>query len=704
MNWTFLKRTQAVLLLMVVAACGAESNPPPSANQVPVDEPSSSGTPVDRNEVGTASDCDLAQLDPPRVYGHKVKTLLTGLPLTSEELTALEARPEALSGHIDTWMGTEAFRGLLLRFFKTAFQQNELDVDGITTMLRRNNLNLGRFEDPRVGLRELLELNVRESFARSALRIAENGRPFSEVLTTDEFEMTTALLALQTLLEHRYVSDADRLVVKSRSLGIVLHRSLASAPPPEETLDPRSPNFLHFYIPGFENLCLPDDQETYAVQPDDFIGSDETWLVFSAMMGRPGRVYNQAANRELGGRGCQAGEELAPPLLNRGDFEDWRTVRFLPTRLLDETPTRFWDGRSLRQATSIRVRSERVGFFTTLGFFATWPTNIDNASRVTLNQTLITALGASFDGNTVSDFSPPNLDQQHSAPGSACFGCHQTLDPMRDFFRASYTFAYGLQDDPSRMAQMEPIFVFRGVRNTGQGVRDLSQILAEHPDFPSAWVQKMCFYATTKPCPESSEAFQTIVRNYEENGLNFKAMVKALFSSPLVTNAACVDGGTGALRSISRREQLCVQLSRRLGMENICGDDIPVSTRNLTQREIAGAIVSVPKDTFARGDPDPIIISDTSLFTRATREVTCTVIAERAFGEVFADEGRSEVLEALVSRLMGLPRGDPRHDEILAILGDHVDEGIESGATERIALQSAMVLACMSPGVAGLGF
>ena len=43
------------------------------------------------------------------------------------------------------------------------------------------------------------------------------------------------------------------------------------------------------------------------------------------------------------------------------------------------------------------------------------------------------------------------LDEEHAAPGSECYGCHQTLDPMREFVRASYTSFYGQQLDPARV-------------------------------------------------------------------------------------------------------------------------------------------------------------------------------------------------------------------------------------------------------------
>src|SRR6516162_9489579 len=80
---------------------------------------------------------------------------------------------------------------------------------------------------------------------------------------------------------------------------------------------------------------------------------------------------------------------------------------------------------------------------TTPAFFANWPTNTSNQARATTNQTMIVALGLAFDdrGVTVPVMSSGS-DAMHAMPGTVCYGCHQTLDPMRDFFRESYTYAY----------------------------------------------------------------------------------------------------------------------------------------------------------------------------------------------------------------------------------------------------------------------
>ena len=684
-----------------------ETPPPPPTNQPspmepPVGEPPPSFT-VGTHPIGEAKSCEVDLLSPAPVYGNKIKTILTGLPLTPEELTLLSSQPDELQGMIDTWFATPEASNILRRFFKTAFQQDQIDPDGITMMIARNNLNWGRFG--RQSVAELLLDNMQQSFARTALRIVREGRPFNDVVTTESFEMTTALLAFYALLDQRHVDEQGRVFARPMDevTDFVALRNRADEPPIEEQLDPNSPNFMRIWIPNFNDLCLPDNATEFTFQENAFNRRDKIFWVFSTLVGRPDRFFNREANAGRPGNPCRAGTVRRTPLLREADFSDWRTVRFRDPGL-QETPTRFYNLNVLRQATDLASYADRVGFFTTMGFFGTWPTNEDNAARVTLNQTLITALGASFDGTTVSDFSPPNLNSEHSAPGSSCYGCHQTLDPMRDFIRHSYSPSYGEQHDENRM-NLEAHFVFRGVRETGSGVEDLATIIAGHPDFARAWVQKLCFFANAEACPEESEEFTAVVNRFEESNLDFAVLVRELFSSSLVTNAGCMaEPGTGHNRSISRRDQFCAQLSNRLGIQDICGLDTLPLARSTLQRNMATAVASVPVDTFGRGEPDPINIAETGLFTRATREVVCTTVAERAFGAVFGEMGRDEALRAMVSRVMGLPENDPRHPGAFWILEDHVVDGVALGETERVALQSALVLACMSPGIAGVGF
>ena len=696
-----------LLILGLTACTGVELQGSTDGNNNPDNTPDAGPSiAVDGSVTGPIETCEVDQLSPPSVYGHKVKTLLTGMPLDSAELTTLNTDPSQLSSMVQGWLTTPEFDGVIFRFFQTAFQQNQLDADAVPMMIRRNNLNWGRFQNPNENLSELMLQNFRESFARTTLELVRTNGNFSSVVTTETFQVTTAMLVFQALLEHRYANDENRLVqvAMPEVSRFTVYRNQADAPPPIEALDPSNERFLHFFVPEFERLCLPDTQNTLEVTDSAFGANDELFFIFSQMVGRPERVRAPGGNNS-----CQTPSGVrTTPILTRADFSDWRPVRFRKAGANEET-TRFYDLAKLRTTNELVVRSDRIGFFTSLGFLATWPTNEDNQARVTLNQTLITALGHSFDGQIVDDFSPTNLDGEHSAPGTSCYGCHQTLDPMREFFLSSFSYYYGQQDNQDTMTSLDPEFVFRGTRADGSNVRDLANIIAGHADFPRAWVQKMCYFANSAPCPENSTEFQDVVRDFTASGMNFRTMLQSLMSSPLVSNAKCVSSGeenesAGSLRAISRRDQLCAQLSNRLGMDNICGQNLLRNRQSRLQRDVANAVASIPEDTFARGEPEPLIISQTGLFTRATREVVCTVVAERAYDGTFGDLTREDAIKLMVERVMGLPEVDPRHAGALKILSDHVTDGVADGARETDALRSALAVACMSPGIAGIGF
>ena len=69
-------------------------------------------------------------------------------------------------------------------------------------------------------------------------------------------------------------------------------------------------------------------------------------------------------------------------------------------------------------------------------------TNDSNQHRVNANQTLIVGLGRTF--NPANAFTPTDgatVDEGHATPGTTCYACHKDLDPLRDFFRQSYSYS-----------------------------------------------------------------------------------------------------------------------------------------------------------------------------------------------------------------------------------------------------------------------
>src|SRR5260370_37105640 len=149
-----------------------------------------------------------------------------------------------------------------------------------------------------------------------------------------------------------------------------------------------------------------------------------------------------------------------------GGTEEWERVtgrRPAP----GEITTPVFDLQGFRAGHDLVLRTPRVGFFTTPSFLAEWNTNNSNQARVTINQTLIVALGRAISPQNAA--LPPSIaavDQAHAPQGSACFACHQSLDPMRQYFRQQYSFFF---HDQTLLAQtsLPGSFGFRGVTAAG---------------------------------------------------------------------------------------------------------------------------------------------------------------------------------------------------------------------------------------------
>lgn len=706
-NW----RARAALLgalAMATAAASCKDGPGDETSQEPPSPTET--TPSTWDPSGDAGECNVDALLEPYSYGAKVKTLLTGLPLDDAELKALEQDPSQLKSMIQGWLALPEADTTLTRFFMTAFQQTSGDRVSLFYLLGRNATGVGFFSDPRSpDADEMLNANFSESFARTVVALMNEGRPFTDVLTTDRFMMTTAQMAFLAFSDDEVVDDEQKRTPRTTAGHfdtIRLVRDQSAAPPLAQAMDPDNANFGKFWHAGLAGLPAGcnvvatntiDTTENVDGQWRLANGVTPSFFVFSQLLlGRHQSVLRHGSTT------CTTGASNKTPLIARGDYADWRMVK-IRKPAGDETPTVFYEIPKLRTLDEMVLHTPRLGFMTTPGFFSTWMNNEDNAARVTINQTLIVALGKSFEGVAVTDFSPPSIDAEHADPESECYGCHQTLDPMRDYFRASYTNFYGEQLDPERM-DLQADFVFRGVEAQGNGVGDLANTLASHPDFPYAWAHKLCYYANSAPCVEGAE-LDRVVAAFRDSGFDFHTLVTELFASPLVSGSACVAGvDSGTTATIARRSTFCNQMSQRLGVEDICGIRTHFRDGTTLQNKVRDAVASVPDDTFSRAVVEPVVIAETSMFSRANLEAACVQAAQNGFAAIYGEASSDEATLSMVTDLMGLSTSDPRHTAALTILRDHVAEALEAGKTEPQALQSAFVLACMSPSVAGVGF
>jgi hypothetical protein len=579
-------------------------------------------------------------------YTNKVKTLLVGGAATSEEVTKVSERPEALRDLIAAWLETPEFDAKLADFLSVALQQKLVgSLDAQFMRLRGSAPRLSAFK-----------ANLQESFVRTAGALVREGRPFTEVLTTRRWAMTTASLSALAFLER---TAAELKAEKHRIVRV----------PPDGA---PSPIPLDYSIENhvWQVASLPEDCEVVGNNADQLF---EMLLGFVDCKGASAHRFEDT-------------------WITDADFSDWRMVELEPTEKASAVPV-FYDLPTLRAATSVALRQPRIGFFTTPSFLANWEANEDNQFRVTTSQTVITALGEIF--SPADPTKPVRLDglaKEHAQPGTTCYGCHQFLDPMREYFAQSFSFDF---QRPERTSGTTPSFAFQGYVHDGGGIADFAQALADHPGFAKSWTQKLCYWANSRACSEKDPEFVRVTQAFADSNFDLKTLFIALLSSPLVTGATETESfvTNPPLVSITRKQHLCQLLDTRLGTPDACG--------------VATAFASlVPEDDFSRGSAEPVQTSVTGLFHYAAAEKLCARLATRlvgtASGAIFSPSQPDAALDAFVEKLMGLDSAHPRHDDVRQSLGDHFTAA-KASTNALTALRSAFMVACVSPEVQAVG-
>src|SRR5688572_20409038 len=498
-----MRRTYATCcgLLLVLGAC-TRSDPAgtsgPGGNKT-----GDAGTPPSKTPEPAIPGAFVAL--PPHVYGQKVKNLLTGLPLTEVELAELVDKPRRLPELIDGWMALPQWRDRMLDFFKQAFQQTQTDINDYDEQLGRTT-NPWNNQDKIKFVR-----SAEESFARTAFELVAQKRPFTEVLTTDRIMLNPPLMSSYAAIDAmpqndllRPIQQAWWLRQKFPNLVFVhtLNPDANGVPVPiplEESINPASPNFMKWYDPnpyrGMQPRCA---------EPDTRMNL---------------QAFVAVADYMYGGRpGCGSTRSQ----FTDADWEAWRMVTVRAPRAGEER-TIFWDLPRLRDPRSdLVVSTPRVGFMTTLAFFANWPTNTSNSYRVTTNQALIVALGRSFDDRGITvQVNETSVDDMHVKPGTACFACHAQLDPMRDFFRQSFSIPYSTQIAGTGLPAMATFSVDGSAPVTGSGVAAFAQATASHPRFAVAWAQKLCQFANASPCADDDPELTRVADTFRASNHDF---------------------------------------------------------------------------------------------------------------------------------------------------------------------------------------
>src|SRR6266851_4229010 len=314
----------------------------------------------------------------------KVKNLLVGLPPTDVEVAAVAADPNAMRDLIGQWAQTPQYTAKLQSFFAHAFQQSQVVSQDFVDQL-------GPTAQGRIDARLLA--NLVESFARTAVALVQQGSPFTDTLTTRRFMLTPRLMALYAFLDALQVTDSGAttdLFHKANPTFSFTLTAKRGVIPLSQTLDPSSADYLVFYAPQLAavyDAACPQDPIVYNG------GAGQQSITLSLYQVLTGAAPAFSVGTGTSTHRCQPpGFPAAAIPLGPADAQQWQFVN-VRTPNPGEGTSRVFDILSFRAGNDLVLNTPRVGFFTTPAFLAGWNTNNSNQARVTLNQTLIVALG-----------------------------------------------------------------------------------------------------------------------------------------------------------------------------------------------------------------------------------------------------------------------------------------------------------------------
>ena len=518
--------------------------------------------------------------------------------------------------------------------------------------------------------------NIMASFPLTVWQLTMvEGKPLTEALTTERFMMTPPLATLLAFLDNRYTTDANRGT---------------------DYITTANPNF---------KITLSNKKWTDCDRKTPRSARSAVYELVSARRcprsvyrsaGLPARdtprLYQFLFGSVNASTGVCTQSFAVPSQFADAEYDAWRMVQIRQPKA-GEASSLFYDLTAMRNTGELVLRVPRVGFSRRRPF-ANWATNASNQARVTINQTLIVALGRSFDdSNNTLPLALPAMDKAHSSDPA----CYLSQDARSDaaVFRQAYTLTYHEQKIRRRRRCRVCL------RSTGS---------ARTSRRPKSWVRRWrAIHALPSRGRRSSAISQTRRRvakvipnssasswHFQSSGHDLKTLLREVLTSPLTTGTRNTQtfADRGMTLSVARRDQLCGAMSTRLGVPNLCALGRAPSLAQL-----------IPSDGFSRGGTAPILATDPSLFYRAATEQLC-----RNFADYVVDSNvtgkpsryQSKLPDAAISDMvqtvMGVVPSDPRYGSLLAILSEHYAKASKTqGITVVDALKSTFTLACMSP-------
>ncbi|MEM9187594.1 MAG: hypothetical protein AAGF12_00360 [Myxococcota bacterium] len=422
------------------------------------------------------------------------------------------------------------------------------------------------------------------------------------------------------------------------------------------------------------------------------------------------------------------------------DAEDWRTV----TILHDPTSTHMTEGpdfmdaayaeelRSIPNGGTVTLRAPRLGFFTTPAFFQTWLTNRDNEFRVTANQALLIALGRTFTAGdpTLRNVGDEGVDLDLFPPGTECYGCHKNIEGMRVAWLSAFDPVHTRQRAPEAPFS-DADFSFQGLSMPIATLEDWAEAVASHPAFAKAWVLKVCQWASSIECDEHNETVRSLAEDFERSGHNLTHLIRAFFSSELVTHTSPTEGSEfpGAQVSIARSNHYCHAMRTRLSAIRAAEGGSPTSRADICNRGNTQPILasSIPTEQWTRGAPEFHQPSSFGAMSAVSFQGLCALAAEDVAGRqgILPVNEPERALDVITADLLGFPRGSARYEarrETLqelydrqvavpicadaAALSTTLQEGSEScglGLDDEAALANIWTIVCQSPALTGVG-
>ena len=605
----------------------------------------------------------------PETYLRKAKGILIGLPPTAAELAQIKQDPTQLAALVKTWMLNPLYSKKLGWFLTNVLQSS----DKVSrTSIASQIINSDAAGSLPVTNKLFIYDNITQYVQNTVMDIIAQDRPFTEIITTEQWQMTPALMS--------FFIASDAAIKGGPSLQIAYndcsHLTVTADTPIADQISKKQ-------------WCVPWADPQNNQSPNGF------------KLTHPG--YFWARLEEATEHAANASN--APFVA--ADFTTWKKVTIKAitanTPAADIIP--FYDLPRLRSADTIYVRVPRPGFFTSMPFLAKWRTNDDNQFRVVTNQMLVVALGQAITNTDTSvPLSSEGLDPIHAADPD-CQSCHKLLDPMRSYFTKVFNADFSRPLDVPN--NQKPTFSFDGHTSLGgYSLTDLATTLASHPSFAEGWVQKLCYYANSQACETADPAFKTVAEDFRGSGFKFSVLMSSFFSSDLITKKITTQNGLVDmnLTSVSRRQHFCFNLAARLN--NYAGDTTgSYSPCDDKIRKINLISAVLPEDEWARGAVQPGQPSMPDMFYYAATENICYRTALNKLGTKYIPMGNFTTFKTyLMENLMGIPKGDALYIQADTLLTDHFNATNIPNATLQQRYASVFSLGCSSPFLTSLDY